>query len=131
MPKSCLNIGVSVLFMFFFFFFRYSSLSSLTLSGNEKVLLLWGAHNEPESVKDSVNVLKQKIGDGGHVQVENMDRLVMCKFPKLRVIQGAKLLGSGIPGEPKIDGGNPNFGQGFLTENLEIVSVIKSILILN
>ncbi len=43
-------------------------------------------------------------------------------------LQGAKLLGSRIPGEPKIDGGNPNFGQGFPTGNPEIIGVIKSVL---
>ncbi len=46
-----------------------------------------------------------------------------------KVTQGAKLLGSLIPGETKIDGGNPNFRQGFPTGNPEIVRVIKSILI--
>ncbi len=34
--------------------------------------------------------------------------------------QGAKLLGSWISGEPKFDGGNPNFGQGFPKGNPEI-----------
>ncbi len=35
-------------------------------------------------------------------------------------MQGAKLLGSRIPGEPKIDDGNPNFGQGFPIGNPDI-----------
>ena len=63
-----------------FLSFRYPSLSSLNLLGDGNVLLLWGAHNQPEFVKDTVNVLKQKVGDGGHIQVENTDRLILCKF---------------------------------------------------
>ncbi len=34
--------------------------------------------------------------------------------------QGAKLLGFRISGEPKFDGGNQNFGQGFPKGNPEI-----------
>ena len=44
-----------------------------------KVLLLWGASNASESVKDAVNVLMQKVGADGKVQVEHVERLQLCK----------------------------------------------------
>ena len=46
---------------------------------NERVLLVWSMHNDPESVKQSVEVLSGKVGSNGKVQVENRDRLLLCK----------------------------------------------------
>ncbi len=52
----------------------------IEVSVGSRVLLLWGANNTPESIKDAVNVLTQKVGQEGKVQVENMERLHLCEF---------------------------------------------------
>ena len=54
-------------------------MDQLNLNGGFKVLLLWGPGNPPESVKDAVTVLTQKVGADGKVQVEHVERLQLCK----------------------------------------------------
>ena len=55
-------------------------MEQLDIAAGSKVLLLWGASHSPESVKDSVNQLAQKVGSSGKVQVEHIERLQLCKF---------------------------------------------------
>ena len=55
-------------------------MNQLDLNKGCKVLLLWGASNASESVKDAVNVLMQKVGADGKVQVEHVERLQLCKY---------------------------------------------------
>ena len=58
---------------------KYADMDQLDLSVGSKVLLLWGPNNASESVKDAVNVLMQKVGADGKVQVEHVERLQLCK----------------------------------------------------
>ena len=46
------------------------------------MLLLWGPNNSSESVKDCVNIIKQKVGTEGKVQVEHTERLLLCKLKR-------------------------------------------------
>jgi len=41
----------------------------------DKVLLLWGANSPPVDLENEVNVLRQKVGEGGLVQVEHASML--------------------------------------------------------
>ena len=59
---------------------KYVEMDQLDLNKGWKVLLLWGASNASESVKDAVNVLMQKVGADGKVQVEHVERLQLCKY---------------------------------------------------
>ena len=54
-------------------------MDQLDLNKGCKALLLWGVNNASESVKDAVNVLMQKVGADGKVQVEHVERLQLCK----------------------------------------------------
>ena len=59
---------------------KYVEMDQLDLIKGCKLLLLWGANNASESVKDAVNVLMQKVGADGKVQVEHVERLQLCKY---------------------------------------------------
>ena len=59
---------------------RKTVMDQLEISVGSKVLLLWGASNSPEAVKDAVNQLTHKVGADGKVQVEHMERLQLCKL---------------------------------------------------
>ena len=45
------------------------------------ILVLWGAGSPPGTLKDLVDSLQDRVGLTGRVQVENIDRLILCKFP--------------------------------------------------
>ena len=44
------------------------------------VLFVWHSQSEPEKVKMFVESLHTKLLPNGKVQVENIDRLLMCKY---------------------------------------------------
>ena len=46
----------------------------------DRVLLVWGAANNPADIKDEMNRLNQIVGDGGKIQLEHVERLSMCKL---------------------------------------------------
>ena len=51
----------------------------MELSSGHCVLLLWGAGQSPDQLQGYVETLKSQVGETGKIQVENLDRLVMCK----------------------------------------------------
>ncbi len=57
-------------------------MDKIGITAGSKILLLWGSKNTPETVKDSVNSLTQRVGSEGAVLVENVERLLLCKYPK-------------------------------------------------
>ena len=54
-------------------------LSTLNISTGQNVLLLWGSAAPPAAMTSTVDSLTQMVGDAGKVQVENIQRLAMCK----------------------------------------------------
>ena len=54
-------------------------MESIEVSPGQSVLLLWSGNLSPELLQTSVQQLKEKVGDGGKVQVENIERLSLCK----------------------------------------------------
>ena len=63
-------------------------MESIEVSPGQSVLLLWSGNLSPELLQTSVQQLKEKVGDGGKVQVENIERLSLCKY------KGTKTYGS-------------------------------------
>ena len=55
-------------------------MENLTVSPGQQVLLLWDSGCNPESVKEFAEELHTKVGESGKVQVENAERLTLCKF---------------------------------------------------
>lgn len=53
----------------------------LTKNAEKKqVLFVWHPQNLPEKVKEIVENLTKEVGKAGGVQVENVERLIMCKY---------------------------------------------------
>ncbi len=49
-------------------------------SGGQRVLLLCGEAQSPESLKTVVDNISKDVGTSGKVQVEHVDRLILCKY---------------------------------------------------
>ena len=49
-------------------------------SEGQHVLLIWGAANSPDSLKNCVDDINSQIGSSGKVQVENVERLALCTY---------------------------------------------------
>ena len=44
------------------------------------ILVLWGAGSPPGTLKEVVDALQDRVGLTGRVQVEHIDRLILCKY---------------------------------------------------
>ena len=55
-------------------------MDKLSLSEGQKVLLLWKEGAQPEQLQQTVTELRSKVGEKGSVKLENVDRLLMCKY---------------------------------------------------
>ena len=79
--------------LLFFFFLIYISLISSSpvetlnllfkmvdlIKPGQGVLVAWGSGQSPDSIKAIVERLTECVGNEGKVQVENLERLSMCK----------------------------------------------------
>ena len=50
------------------------------VKADDKILLVWGSNSTPLGLENQVNLLRQKVGDKGLVQVEHETILLQCKF---------------------------------------------------
>lgn len=53
---------------------------NLDISAGQKILLLWSGNQAVEKLQQVVEELKAKAGETGKVQVENIERLALCKL---------------------------------------------------
>lgn len=53
---------------------------NLDISAGQKILLLWSGNQAVEKLQQVVEELKAKVGETGKVQVENIERLALCKL---------------------------------------------------
>ena len=44
------------------------------------VLLIWSGASPPEDIQETVDQLKGRVGGGGKVNLEHVDRLKLCKL---------------------------------------------------
>lgn len=56
------------------------SVDTLGVSAGQRVLLLWSGNQAVEKLQQNVELLTRKVGETGKVQVENIERLTLCKF---------------------------------------------------
>ncbi|KAK7483041.1 hypothetical protein BaRGS_00025704 [Batillaria attramentaria] len=56
-------------------------MDKLEIQPGQKVLLLWFGQQPSDTMKDTVNVLLQKVGESGKVQVEHVERLALSAHP--------------------------------------------------
>lgn len=54
-------------------------MDNLEIQAGQKVLLLWYGQQPSDTMKDTVNVLLQNVGQSGKVQVEHVERLSTCE----------------------------------------------------
>ena len=62
----------------------------------QAVLVVWSAGHSPEVIKATVEALTECVGSTGKVQVENLERLTMCKYAELNTL-GSLVSGGGAP----------------------------------
>lgn len=61
---------------------------------DQAVLLLWSGNQPAQSFQSAIEVLTSKVGTGGKVQPEHIERLTLCKF--ISIIISFKSLIEGV-----------------------------------
>lgn len=58
-----------------------SSLDDIELPSGSKVLLLWAGEQMTTHMQEMASVVSEKVrsGSGGRLQLEHIDRLIMCE----------------------------------------------------
>lgn len=60
---------------------------NLDISAGQKILLLWSGNEAVEKLQQVVEELRTKVGETGKVQVENIERLALCKLHIMSLIR--------------------------------------------
>lgn len=55
-------------------------MADLGVKAGDKVLFVWAQPSTPEALKQHAEELGAVVGAGGHVAVENMERLLLCEL---------------------------------------------------